>query len=141
MFLSSPATISILDVSPYNTLVINCSVAQPDSVIVSKMIEWRKTSGVTTQTLTADGSTINITTGNLNQSSTTSSLSVTAHSTGDTMYTCLATLQVPGDPLVSYSETAAVTIKGTFIQGFWCESIPVYKSRQTLHWKCTPYTT
>lgn len=111
----TPATISILDVSPYNTLVVNCSVTQPDSVIVSKMIEWRKTSGVTTQTLTADGSTINITTGNLNQSSSTSSLSVTANGAGNIMYTCLATLQVPGDPLVSYSETAAVTIKGMFI--------------------------
>ena len=124
----TPATVSILDVSPYNALVINCSVTQPDSVILSKMIEWRKTSGVTTQTLTADGSTINITTGNLNQSSSTSSLSVTANGAGNIMFICLATLQIPGDPLVSYSETAAATIKGMFIQGSWYESIPVYES-------------
>ena len=108
----TPTTISSLDVSPYNTIAISCSVTQPDSIIVSKMIEWRKMSGVTTRTLTADGSSINITTGNLNQSTSASNLSVTENGAGTIMFTCLATLQVPGDPLVSYFETVTANIKG-----------------------------
>ena len=64
--------------------------------------------------LTNDGYT-NITTTNLNDATSASVLSVIENSANNISFMCIAGLLVPGDQLVSQSQTVEVTVKGTFI--------------------------
>ena len=109
----TPSASTLLDVTPHNLIFIDCSVTQPLAVTTSKTIGWRQTSpsGVV-QSLNHDGVDTNITMTGLNDSASTSQLSVYATVAGHWRYTCSANLQVPGDPVISYSQTAAVIIKG-----------------------------
>ena len=109
----SPSSSTLLDVTPYNLVLIDCNVAQPLGVTTSKNIVWRQTSpaGVV-QTLNHDGVGTNITFTGLDNSATTSRLSVYATAAGRWRYTCSANLHLPGDPVISYSQTAVVIVKG-----------------------------
>ena len=109
----SPSTSTLLDITPYNLILINCNVTQPLAVTTSKTIAWKQISpsGIV-QTLNHNGVGTNITITGLNNSATTSQLSVYATASGRWRYTCSANLHVPGDPVISYSQTAVVIIKG-----------------------------
>lgn len=109
----NPTTLTVLDVPPYNTILIDCNVTQPYTVTISKMIAWRQTSpSEVVQTLNHNGISTNITTTGLDNSATTSQLSMYATTAGRWRYMCSASLLVPGDPIISYSQTAEVIIKG-----------------------------
>ena len=109
----SPSTSTLLDVTPYNLILIDCNVTQPLAVTTSKTIAWRQTSpdGVV-QALNHDGISTNITMTGLDNSASTSRLSMYATAVGHWRYTCSANLLVPGDPVISYSQTAVVIVKG-----------------------------
>lgn len=111
----NPTTLTVLDVSPYNTILIDCSVTQPQSVTTLNTIAWKQTSpSEIVQTLNHDGISTNITTTGLENSTSTSQLSVYASAAGRWRYTCSASLFVPGDPVISYSQTAEATVKGRY---------------------------
>ena len=112
----NPTTLTVLDVSPYNVISINCNVTQPPVVTISKTITWRQTSpsGVV-QALSHDGTSTNITNSGLENSASTSQLSVYATAAGRWRYMCNASLSIPGDPVISYSQTAEVRVKGMHI--------------------------
>ena len=109
----NPTTLTVLDVSTYNLISINCNVTQPPVVTIPKTIAWRQTSpSEVVQPLSHDGTNINITSSGLENSASTSQLSVYATAAGRWRYTCSASLHVPGDPVISYSQTAEVIVKG-----------------------------
>lgn len=109
----SPSTLTLLDVTPYNLILIDCNVTQPLAVITSKIIAWRQISpSGMVQTLNHNGVGTNITMTGSDNSATTSRLYVYATDAGHWRYTCSASLHVPGDPVISYSQTAVVIIKG-----------------------------
>ena len=109
----SPSTSTLLDVTPYNLIMIDCDVTQPLAVTTSKTITWREISpSGMVQTLNHDGIGTNITMTGPDNSATTSRLSVYATAAGRWRYTCSANLHIPGDPLMSYSQTAVVIVKG-----------------------------
>lgn len=109
----TPSTSTLLDVTPYNLILIECNVTQPLTITTSKTISWSQISpaGVV-QTLNHNGDSTNITMTGIDNSASTSQLSVYATAAGRWRYTCSANLQVPGDPVISYSQTAEVIIKG-----------------------------
>lgn len=51
----------------------------------------------------------------LDSSTSTSVLSLPATLAGRWRFTCNASIQVPGDPLISYLQTAEVTVKGKIV--------------------------
>ena len=111
----NPTTLSVLDVSPYNLISINCNVTQPPTVTIPKTITWRQTSpSEVVQSLNHDGTNTNITSTSLENSVSTSQLSVYATAAGRWRYTCSGSLRVPGDPVIPYSQTAEVTVKGIY---------------------------
>lgn len=108
-----PPIITALDVYPYNIISIVCNVTQPAAVTLTKEIMWKQTSpsrGI--QTLNHTGVNVNITNAGLEDSLSTSMLSVYTSSSGTWRFTCIASLDVPSDPLISLSETATATVKG-----------------------------
>ena len=109
----NPTTITVLDVSPYNKIVIDCSVTQPRAVNISKMVNWSYTSpsGVR-QMLNHDGVRVNISTVSIESSRSTSRVSAYATVAGRWTFMCTGSLRVPGDPVISYSQTAEVITKG-----------------------------
>ena len=109
----TPQLLTVLDVSPHNLIVIDCNVTQPLAVTTPKSISWRQTSpsGVV-QSLIHDGVRTNITTTGLEDWTSSSQLSVYAAAAGSWRYTCSASLSVPGDPVISYSQAAEVAVKG-----------------------------
>ena len=109
----NPTTLTVLDVSPYNTILIGCNVTQPLTVTTSKTINWMQTSpSEVVETLNHNGVSLNITTTGIEDSESTSRLSLYAPTAGTWRYTCSASIQTPGDPVITYSQTAQVTIKG-----------------------------
>ena len=108
-----PTALTVLDVSPYNRVSIACIATQPEAVNISKAINWSRVSpdGVA-QMLNHDGVGINISTVSIESSVSSSRLSVYATTVGRWTYMCTASLQVPSDPLILYSQTAEVTAKG-----------------------------
>lgn len=112
----NPTTSTVLDVSPYNLILINCNVIQPSTVTIPKTIIWRQTSpSEVVQLLSHDETNINITNNGLQNSASTSQLSVYAMTAGRWRYTCSGSLRVPGDPVISYSQTAEVIVKGKIV--------------------------
>ena len=112
----NPTTLTVLDVSPYNIISINCNVTQPSIVTILKTITWSQTSPFeVVQSLSHDGTNTNITSNGLENSASTSQLSVYATAAGRWRYTCSGSLRVPGDPVISYSQTAEVIVKGIVI--------------------------
>ena len=105
----TPGAITVLDVSPYNLFSLLCTATQPSSITVSKTITWSETySGFT---LSDNGDTVNITTTDLGNT-TTSILSVRANESGALLFACNAKLEVSGDPVVMQSQAAGVTVRG-----------------------------
>ena len=108
-----PPIVTALDVSPYNMISIVCNVTQPAALILTKEITWKGTSpSWGTQDLNHTGTDMNITNIGLEDSSSISILSVYTTSAGTWRFTCIASLDVPSDPLISLSETATATVKG-----------------------------
>lgn len=108
-----PPIVTALDVSPYNMISIVCNVTQPGALILTKEITWKGTSpSGRTQHLNHTGADMNITNVGLEDSSSISMLSVYTTSAGTWRFTCIASLDVPSDPLISLSETATATVKG-----------------------------
>ncbi len=109
----NPTTSTVLDVSPYNLISINCNVTQSPTVTIPKTISWRQISpSEVAQPLSHDQTNTNITSNGLENSVSTSQLSVYAMTAGRWRYTCSGSLRVPGDPVISYSQTAEVIVKG-----------------------------
>lgn len=108
-----PITQTVLNVAPYDVVSILCNVTQPQEVTVTKTVSWLQTSpsGVT-QTLTHNGVTT-ISNRDLNGPSSSSVLSLQASTAGRWSYTCMSSLQIPGDPVITYSQTAEVIVKGS----------------------------
>ena len=95
-------------------ILLTCNVTQPQMVNVSKRISWEQVSpSGSVQMLIHSGFDTNITNSGLDRSSNTSILSLYANMAGRWRYTCNASIQVPGDPVIAYSQTAEVTAKGT----------------------------
>ncbi len=112
----TPTTLTVLDVPPYDVISITCNVTQPQVVNLSKRISWEQTSpSGAVQILNHNGVDTNITYVGLDQSASTGILSLYATLAGRWRYSCNASIQVPGDPVISYSQTAAVMVKGTSI--------------------------
>ena len=108
-----PPFVTVLDVSPYNKILIACNVTQPESITLTKRITWKETSpSGRVQILNDTGDNTNITYNGLDDSSSISMLSLHTTSVGSWRFTCTASLDVPGDPLIVQSETAIVTVKG-----------------------------
>lgn len=128
----SPSTLAVLDVVPYSTISVMCNVTQPQAVDVSKRISWKQTSpSGTVQTLNHNGIDINITTDGLDNPTSTSVLSQYVTMAGRWTYTCNVSIQVPGDPIISYSQTAEVTVTGI-------ETITLHPpSKNTCRLKCS----
>lgn len=107
--------IVVLDVSPYNLISLACNVTQPQPVNIVKSISWKRTSpSGTVQTLSHDGIATNVTNTGLVDPSSTSELSLYATSDERWRYTCSASIQVPGDPIISYEQTVEVIVKGEY---------------------------
>jgi hypothetical protein len=128
----NPATLTVLDVAPFNLISMICSALQPETVNISKRISWEQTSpSGTVLTLSHNGLDTYINDVSYNSSTSTSMLSLYATSEGRWMYTCQASIQVPGDPMVTYSQVAEVTVKGRYVMqraGLLIISIPRHVS-------------
>ena len=112
-----PPFITLLDVSPYNIILLVCNVTQPEAVTLTKKIVWKEVSpsGGVQILLNDTKSHTNITYDNLEDSSSISTLSMHTASAGTWRFTCNASLDVPGDPLIVQSETAIITVKGKVV--------------------------
>ena len=109
----NPTTVALLDVTPYDLILLVCNVTLPMTVNTVKRISWEETSPLgMVQMLSHNGFDTNIMNAGLNNSLSTSVLSRYAASAGRWMYTCNASIQVSGDPIISYSQTAEVIVTG-----------------------------
>ena len=111
-----PPFTTLLDISPYNIILLACNVTQPEAVTLTKKIIWKEVSpsgGV--QILNDTKSHTNIAYDSLEDSSSISTLSTHTASAGTWRFTCNASLDVPGDPLIVQSETAIITVKGKVV--------------------------
>ena len=106
----TPTSATLLDVFPYNVFTITCNVTQPEAVTVEKTIMWSwiLPSGMM-QNIDLNS---NITNVRLENSTSTSELSVSTSSAGQWQFICTSNLKVPGDPVISSSATAEATVKG-----------------------------
>ena len=109
----TPASITILDVAPYNTFLLTCTATQPSSVTVTKTIEWRETRNGSTEVIAEDGISINITSVDLGNPTSSSSLHARVNSGSDREITCVAILEVPEDLPTLQFANAQVIVKGT----------------------------
>ena len=108
-----PPILTVLDVSPYNFVLIHCNITQPETLTLTKSVMWKRTSpSGRVQTLNSTGTHTNITSYDLEDTSSLSVLSVYIASAGTWRFTCIASVDVPNDPLILHSETATVTAKG-----------------------------
>ena len=109
----NPATLTVLDTPPYNTLSLTCSVSQPREVNITKTLTWEQTNPSGTVTiLTHNGNTVNISRVGLESSESVSTISVLPTLAGQWRYTCVGSINIPGNPAISYSQSAEVTVKG-----------------------------
>ena len=110
----NPTTITVLDVSPFDVILLVCNVTQPSQVVnITTRILWTQTSSSgMVQMLNHNGVDTNITNASLSNSMSTSTLSLYATMAGRWRFTCNASMQVPGDPVISFSQTSEVTVKG-----------------------------
>lgn len=108
-----PTTLTVLDTSSYDTVILTCYVTQPQAVSVPKRIWWEQTSSSgTVQILSQNGINTNITTTGLESPASSSMLYLYASLPGRWRYTCKSSIQIPRDPVISYSQTTEVTVKG-----------------------------
>ena len=127
----SPITQTVLNVAPYDIISILCNVTQPGEVTISKQVLWLQTSpSGLMQTLTSDGASTTIINRDLDRPSSSSLLSLLASTAGRWGYTCASSIRIPGDPVVSYSQTAEVIVKGiaiaTCLHNYWDHYITNY---------------
>ena len=127
----NPVTQTVLDVPPYNEILVMCNATQPLAVAISKRVSWEQTSpSGTTRALNHDGININIISIGQNDPASASVISLFAGSSGRWTFTCNSSIQAPGDAFISYSQTAEVIVKGvpmstiihhqhTLFQAFW----------------------
>ena len=113
--LIAPTSVTVLDVAPYNMIVLTCTATQPSTVTVTKTIEWRETRNGVTEIISADNNSVNITNNDLDSPTSTSHLSVRLNTAGEGEISCTAILQVPEDPAVSLSANTEVIVKGIVI--------------------------
>ena len=111
----SPTSALVLDIAPYNTFVLTCTATQPASISLNKTIEWRESRIGITQGIVDDGNGVNITTTSLHDPTTTSVLSINADTAGESILSCVASLQVPQDQLIAQSSNAQITVRGMVI--------------------------
>ena len=112
----SPSRLTILDLSPYNHVSLSCDVSQPQEVRKIKNVAWKATSpSGTVQTLSHNGATTNISSSGIVNASSFSELSLYATVAGRWRYTCSASIEVPGDPIIPFEKSAEVIVKGTHI--------------------------
>ena len=86
-----PNTTRLPAESPYNTFIIFCNASVPEGVVAPKTLEWRRRVMMQTnewQEIIDNGDTIQIETSGLNQSMTTSQLTVSETTPGDYQYQC-----------------------------------------------------
>ena len=104
---------TVLDVTPYNVIVIMCNVTQPIVVNISKRILWEQVSpSGLTLALRHDGTITNITNIGVDRSTSSSVLTLLASSAGRWIYRCNSSIEIPGDPIIAYSQVAEVVEKG-----------------------------
>ena len=108
-----PPFITALNVSPFNIIFLTCNITQPEAVTLTKQVTWIETSpSGRVRTLNDTGSITNITYAGLEDASSVSTLSMYTTSAGTWRFKCIASLDVPGDPLIVQSETAIITVNG-----------------------------
>lgn len=121
----TPVTQTVLDVSPYNVILIVCNATQPQVVNVSKRISWEQISPSGTMLiLDHNGINTNVSEVGLDYSTSTSTLSLYAISTGTWSYKCISSIQIPGDPVIAYSQIAEVVVKGMLMK---CKLASMYE--------------
>ena len=109
----SPSRLAILDLSPYNHVSLSCDVSQPQEVRKVKNVAWKATSpSGTVQTLSHNGATTNISSTGIVNASSFSELSLYATVAGRWRYTCSASIEVPGDPIIPFEKSSEVIVKG-----------------------------
>lgn len=102
--------IYVLDIAPYNTYTINCTVTQPSSLVIRKTITWLKSPRNTV--VATNGDDVNITTYNLNEPTSISSLTARVESTELKTYLCFASVQPPYDAPVESIARSIVHVQG-----------------------------
>ena len=109
----NPTTLTVLDVPPYDVISVMCNITRPHAVNISNRISWYQVSpSEAVQILNHSGTNTNITYSGLDSSVSSSVLSLHASLAGRWRYICNTSIEVPGDPIISYSQTAVVTVKG-----------------------------
>ena len=116
--LVAPTSVIVLDIAPYNTFILTCTANQPSFVTLNKTIEWRESRNGVTQAIVDDGNSANITTTGLHNPTTTSLLSVKVNTAAESILSCVASLQVPEDELISQSSNAPVNVIGTLMEKY-----------------------
>ena len=102
----NPTTLTVLDVPPYDVITVTCDITRPQAVNISNRISWYQVSpSEAVQMLNSETDTYF-------GSESSSVLSLHASLAGRWRYICNASIEVPGDPIISYSQAAVVTVKG-----------------------------
>ena len=122
----TPQSSVVLDVTPHNSATFTCLAAQPSSVIVEKQLGWTRTIAGITEELVNNGASVKISSSDVGSPVSKSTLSVIlgAGSIGIASYTCISTLNIPGDLLLTESATATLTVKGEFCILLLCLLFP-----------------
>ena len=107
-----PVTVTVLDIAPYNNCTLTCIATLPTSVGLAKTVEWRETTSGVMESLNPDNNAVDITTSYLDNATSMSLMSLRLDTPGQRTFTCVASLQVPGDSLILQSDMVQVTIKG-----------------------------
>ena len=102
----SPSNLTVLNVSPYNTFTINCTVTLPTSLVSTVTTVWSETTS---------GALLNNNGHNTTSSSETVThliLNVRTDTVGQKLYRCSAMIQPPYDAPITQAESSNVIVKG-----------------------------
>ena len=103
-----PATVTALDILPYNTFTLRCVATAPANIFLQKSFVWRNGSNV----ISDNGNTVLITNHNVTMPVSTSELTVNEPAIGRYTYYCTVSMSVPLALDISTFTTGVATIKG-----------------------------
>ena len=105
----SPSNLTVLNVSPYNTFTLNCTVTWPSSLVSTVTTIWTETTSGALLNSNGDNVNISISSG---ETETQSSLDVRADTISQKLYRCSAMLQPPYDAPIIQVDSSSITVKG-----------------------------
>ena len=108
----SPSNLTVLNVSPYNTFTLNCTVTLPTSLVSTITTVWTETTSGAL--LNSNGDNINITTFS-SETVIHLFLNVRTDTVGQELYRCSAMIQPPYDAPITQAESSNVIVKGIII--------------------------